>query len=148
MILNLQCKAWQFRFKKLSTVSKFFSREYNSLFGYYYICNNDNSFFACGSSTWPNLMKREKSGETRVLLFTLFGFFALLFCFCFLYLSKKKVFSNQNFLIFINFLSTLCCFLFFVLWRNRRGAEQQSRYFLLFFSAGIIKSTMCCFFFL
>merc|ERR1719431_288994 len=77
---------------------------------------------ACGSSTWPNLMKRGKKWLLRQLAmltvkkvvkhgFFCFFFFVRVFVFFFI---CQDDFSNPNFLIFFhNFFSTvLCCFFF------------------------------------
>jgi len=79
-------------------------------------------------------MKREKSGETRVLLFTLFGFFALLFCFCFHYLSKKGIFQSK-FSNFHKFFVNIVLFsLFCVVTKQARSRTAEQIFFVVFFS--------------
>ena len=81
----------------------FFSREYNSLFGYYYICNNDNSFFACVHHHGQIWWRGKKWWNTGCL----FCFFLFLFCFCFrfrFFLVKR---FQSVFLIFIIFLTAI-----------------------------------------
>ena len=135
----------------------FFSREYNSLFGYYYICNNDNSFFACVHHHGQIWWRGKKWWNTGCL----FCFFLFLFClFLFSFFSCQKVpigFSNfHNFFLtaitiaviktFVFLFSTLWFLLvcFCVVTQNfetgdeSRSAEQKS-FFLS--AAGIIKST-------
>ena len=91
----------------------FFSREYNSLFGYYYICNNDNSFFACVHHHGQIWWRGKKWWNTGCL----FCFFLFLFC-LFLFFSCQKVpidFSNfHNFFARDHYrgLKNSFCFLF------------------------------------
>ena len=137
----------------------FFSREYNSLFGYYYICNNDNSFFACVHHHGQIWWRGKKWWNTGCL----FCFFLFLFCFRFLFFLVKRF--QSIFLIFIIFLTAITiavlktvfvfffstlwflfvCLFVFVLWRRtlkqamRVGAQSRNLFFLS--AAGIIKST-------
>ena len=128
----------------------FFSREYNSLFGYYYICNNDNSFFACVHHHGQIWWRGKKWWNTGCLFCFLFFLVLVLFVF-----SCQKVpidFSNfHNFFdrdhyrglknSFFSF-SQHCgfCLFVFVLWRRtlkqamRVGAQSRNLFFS--FSSG------------
>ena len=125
----------------------FFSREYNSLFGYYYICNNDNSFFACVHHHGQIWWRGKKWWNTGCL----FCFFLFLFCFRFRFFLVKRF--QSIFLIFIIFLpaitiavlKTVFVFFFSTLWflfvyfcvvtqnfetgDESRSAEQKSFFF-------------------